>query len=58
MNQEAAETITKIMMTLPQLSEASQMRLLGVAEGMEIALAMQRRKDDPDRDKKEGMRNG
>lgn len=53
MNQEAAETITKIMMTLPQLSEASQMRLLGVAEGMEIALAMQRRKDGQDKDKKD-----
>lgn len=43
MNQEAAQTITKIMMTLPKLSEASQMRLLGVAEGMEIALQMQRK---------------
>lgn len=50
MNQEAAEAITKIMMTLPKLSESSQMRLLGVAEGMEIALAMQQRDEKPQED--------
>ena len=53
MNQEAAEAITKIMMIMPQLSEKSQMRLVGVAEGMEIALAMQRREEDPEPEKKD-----
>lgn len=46
MNKEAVEAITKIMTTWPQLSEASQYRLLGVAEGMEIALAMQHKGSD------------
>ena len=41
MKPQEAETIEKIFETIPKLSETSQARLLGIAEGMSILLTMQ-----------------
>lgn len=46
MKPQEAECIEKMFETLPKLSDNAQARILGIAEGMSIALEMQEKKNE------------